>query len=45
MTVADLRNAVTYLRRLVVGQREVDQLVRTITALESEIRRRERNHD
>lgn len=38
----DLQTAVKFLRRLVVGQTEVDSLVRTIEALEAEIERRKR---
>lgn len=38
----DLQTAVKFLRRLVVGQTEVDNLIRTIEALEAEIERRRR---
>lgn len=40
MTITDLANAVRFLRRLSVGQTEVDALIRTVEALEAEIERR-----
>jgi len=42
MTITDLRNAATFLRRLVVGRTEEDRLFRTIAAIEREIARREK---
>lgn len=40
MTINDLISAVNYLRRLTVGQMEVDHLVRTVESLEKEIEKR-----
>lgn len=40
MTLKDLQNAVTFLRRLSVGQMEADQLIATVEALEAEIKKR-----
>lgn len=40
MTIKDLESAVTFLRRLSVGQVEADHLIRTVEALENEIARR-----
>lgn len=40
MNVNDLRNALGYLRRVVVGQNEVDTLLRTVAALEHELLQR-----
>lgn len=42
VTIRDLQAAVRFLRRLVVGQTEVDALIRTIQALEAEIERRKK---
>jgi hypothetical protein len=42
MTITDLINAVRFLRRLTVGQMEVDALIKTVEALEEEIERRRR---
>ena len=42
MTIRELQTAVKFLRRLVVGQTEVDSLINTIAALEAEIERRKR---
>ena len=43
MTIRDLQAAVRFLRRLVVGQTEVDSLIQTIDALEAEIGRRKKS--
>lgn len=40
MTLKDLQNAVAFLRRLSVGQTEVDELIATVDALEAEIKKR-----
>lgn len=40
MTITDLLNAVKFLRRLSVGQMEVDALIKTVEALEAEIEKR-----
>lgn len=40
MTIQDLEAAVKFLRRVSVGQMEVDQLIRTVEALEAEIDKR-----
>ena len=40
MTLKDLQNAVTFLRRLSVGQIEAEELIATVEALEAEIRKR-----
>ena len=40
MTLKDLQNAVTFLRRLSVGQIEAEDLIRTVEALEAEIKKR-----
>jgi hypothetical protein len=42
MTITDLTNAVRFLRRLMVGQMEVDQLIKTVQALEAEIEKRKK---
>jgi hypothetical protein len=42
VTIKELQTAVKFLRRLVVGQTEVDTLINTIHALEAEIERRKR---
>lgn len=42
MTINDLINAVKFLRRLSVGQMEVDALIKTVEALEAEIEKRRR---
>jgi hypothetical protein len=43
VTIRDLQAAVRFLRRLVVGQTEVDSLIQTIDALEAEIGRRKKS--
>lgn len=40
MTLQDLQNAVAFLRRMSVGQMEVDRLIETVEALEREIKKR-----
>jgi hypothetical protein len=40
MTLKDLQNAVAFLRRLSVGQTDADQLIETVEALETEIKKR-----
>jgi hypothetical protein len=40
MTINDLLNAVYFLRKISVGQMEVDRLVQTVEALEKEVERR-----
>lgn len=40
MTIKDLEAAVAFLRKITVGQIEVDLLVQTVEALETEIRKR-----
>jgi hypothetical protein len=40
MTLQDLQNAVAFLRRISVGQMEVDRLIETVEALEREIKKR-----
>ena len=40
MTLKDLESAVAFLRRLSVGQIEVDELIATVEALEAEIKKR-----
>lgn len=40
MNTTDLTNAVRFLRRLTVGQTEVDLLIKTVEALEAEIEKR-----
>lgn len=40
MTINDLQKAVTFLRRLSVGQMEADELIATVEALEAEIKKR-----
>jgi hypothetical protein len=43
VNLRDLREAATFLRRLVVGQTEIDRLIRVIEAIEREIEKRSRN--
>jgi hypothetical protein len=40
MTINDLLNAIHFLRKISVGQMEVDRLVQTVEALENEVERR-----
>jgi len=40
MTTNDLLNAVYFLRKIMVGQMDVDRLVQTVEALEAEIEKR-----
>jgi len=40
MTINDLLNAVYFLRKISVGQMDVDKLVQTVEALEAEIEKR-----
>jgi hypothetical protein len=40
VTITDLQNAVQFLRRMTVGQMDVDKLVQTVEALETEIEKR-----
>ena len=40
VTINDLLNAVYFLRKISVGQMEVDRLVQTVEALEKEVERR-----
>jgi hypothetical protein len=40
MTINDLLNAVYFLRKISVGQMEVDRLLQTVEALEKEVERR-----
>lgn len=40
MTINDLLNAIYYLRKVSVGQMEVDRLCNTVEALEKEVERR-----
>jgi hypothetical protein len=40
MTINDLTNAVYFLRKISVGQMEVDRLLQTVEALEKEVERR-----
>ena len=42
MTINDLLNAVYFLRKISVGQMDVDKLVQTVEALENEVERRRR---
>ena len=42
MTINDLLNAVYFLRKISVGQMDVDRLVQTVQALENEVERRRR---
>jgi hypothetical protein len=42
MTINDLLNAIYFLRKISVGQMEVDRLVETVEALENEVERRRR---
>jgi hypothetical protein len=42
MTINDLMNAIYFLRKISVGQMEVDRLVQTVEALENEVERRRR---
>lgn len=45
MLLRDLESAVLFLRRLTVGRMEEDRLIRTVLALEEEIRRRREKRD
>jgi hypothetical protein len=40
MTINDLVNAIYFLRKISVGQMEVDRLVQTVQALEAEVEKR-----
>lgn len=40
MTINDLLNAIHFLRKISVGQMEVDRLVETVQALEAEVEKR-----
>jgi hypothetical protein len=40
MTINDLLNAIHFLRKISVGQMEVDRLVQTVEALETEVEKR-----
>jgi hypothetical protein len=40
MTLNDLLNAIHFLRKISVGQMEVDRLVATVEALEKEVEKR-----
>jgi len=40
MTTNDLVNAIYFLRKISVGQMEVDRLVKTVEALEAEVEKR-----
>jgi hypothetical protein len=40
MTINDLLNAIQFLRKMSVGQMDVDRLVQTVEALEKEVERR-----
>ena len=40
MTIRDLEAAVAFLRKMTVGQMEVDLLIQTVEALETEIKKR-----
>ena len=40
MTINDLLNAIYFLRKIPVGQMDVDRLVETVEALEKEVERR-----
>lgn len=42
MTINDLLSAIHFLRKISVGQMEVDRLVNTVEALEKEVERRRR---
>jgi hypothetical protein len=42
MTMNDLLSAIYFLRKISVGQMEVDRLVQTVEALENEVERRRR---
>jgi hypothetical protein len=43
MTINELQSAVYFLRKMMVGQSEVDRLVSTVEALEREIERRRKS--
>ena len=43
MTINDLLNAIHFLRKISVGQMEVDRLVQPVEALEAEIEKRRKN--
>jgi hypothetical protein len=40
VTINDLLNAIHFLRKISVGQMEVDRLVQTVQALEAEVEKR-----
>lgn len=40
MTIKDIQNAIYFLRKISVGQMDVDRLVSTVEALEAELERR-----
>lgn len=40
MNIRDLENAARFLRRMTVGQSDEERLIRTVAALEAEIKRR-----
>jgi hypothetical protein len=40
MTINDLLNAIHFLRKISVGQMDVDRLVQTVQALEAEVEKR-----
>jgi hypothetical protein len=40
MTINDIQNAIYFLRKISVGQMDVDRLVQTVEALETELERR-----
>jgi len=40
MTINDIESAIHFLRKISVGQMEVDRLVSTVEALEAELERR-----
>jgi hypothetical protein len=42
VTINDLLNAIHFLRKISVGQMDVDRLVQTVEALEHEVERRRR---
>jgi hypothetical protein len=42
MTMNDLLSAIYFLRKISVGQMDVDRLVQTVEALENEVERRRR---
>jgi len=42
MTASDLVNAIYFLRKVTVGQMDVDRLISTVEALEKELEKRSR---